>query len=267
MATAEEIIEMMDETTENSVLVINNDLRTISIPENVKLLGVESDDDVNKLHFRMPKMYGDVDLSSFAIRVNYMNAKEKGDVYAVDDAAIDGDNITFSWLVGRTATEYRGNVQFIVCLKRSENGVVMQEYNTTVATLKVLEGLETGEAIVARYPDIIESMLLRLDALEKGGTTGGGTNGADGGYYTPSVDASGNLTWTASKADMPAIPGANIKGPAGEDGKDGDTGPTGPAGADGYTPVRGTDYWTASDKQEIVSDVLAALPMWTGGSY
>ena len=31
-------------------------------------------------------------------------------------------------------------------------------------------------------------------------------------------------------------------------------------GADGKTPVRGTDYWTASDKQEIVNDVLAALP-------
>lgn len=31
-------------------------------------------------------------------------------------------------------------------------------------------------------------------------------------------------------------------------------------GTDGKTPVRGTDYWTAADKQEIVSDVLAALP-------
>ena len=38
-------------------------------------------------------------------------------------------------------------------------------------------------------------------------------------------------------------------------------------GADGYTPVKGTDYWTAADKAEMVSDVLAALPTWTGGSY
>lgn len=34
----------------------------------------------------------------------------------------------------------------------------------------------------------------------------------------------------------------------------------GPAGADGKTPIKGTDYWTAADKEEIVSDVLAALP-------
>lgn len=42
----------------------------------------------------------------------------------------------------------------------------------------------------------------------------------------------------------------------------------GPAGADGKTPVKGTDYWTESDKEELVQDVLAALPTWTmGGSY
>ena len=35
----------------------------------------------------------------------------------------------------------------------------------------------------------------------------------------------------------------------------------------GLKPVKGTDYWTESDKAEIVEDTLAALPTWTGGSY
>lgn len=35
----------------------------------------------------------------------------------------------------------------------------------------------------------------------------------------------------------------------------------------GLKPVKGTDYWTAADKAEIVNDTLAALPTWTGGSY
>lgn len=38
-------------------------------------------------------------------------------------------------------------------------------------------------------------------------------------------------------------------------------------GEKGDTPVKGTDYWTAADKTEIVNDTLAALPTWTGGSY
>ena len=65
-------------------------------------------------------------------------------------------------------------------------------------------------------------------------------------------------------ADFTAEQLAALKGPKGEKG---DTGDTGPAGADGYTPVRGTDYWTAADQEQIVSDVLAALPAWDGGAY
>ena len=47
----------------------------------------------------------------------------------------------------------------------------------------------------------------------------------------------------------------------------GAVGPQGPAGAPGKTPVRGTDYWTAADKQEIVNSVIAALPDGTEVSY
>ena len=35
-------------------------------------------------------------------------------------------------------------------------------------------------------------------------------------------------------------------------------------GKDGYIPVRGTDYWTENDKDEIVSNVLNALPVYLG---
>ena len=41
----------------------------------------------------------------------------------------------------------------------------------------------------------------------------------------------------------------------------------GTKGSPGYTPIRGTDYWTVNDQTQIVSDVLNALPTWTGGSY
>ena len=44
-------------------------------------------------------------------------------------------------------------------------------------------------------------------------------------------------------------------------------GDKGDPGSDGKTPVKGTDYWTAADKAEIVADTLAALPKWTGGNY
>lgn len=56
-------------------------------------------------------------------------------------------------------------------------------------------------------------------------------------------------------------------GPQGPQGVPGESGPQGPEGPAGYTPQRGTDYWTANDQTQIVSDVLNTLPTWTGGSY
>ena len=38
----------------------------------------------------------------------------------------------------------------------------------------------------------------------------------------------------------------------------------GERGEDGYTPQRGTDYWTDDDKTEIVNAVIAALPKYNG---
>ena len=61
-------------------------------------------------------------------------------------------------------------------------------------------------------------------------------------------------------------------GPAGKDGAPGQQGPQGEPGApgapgqDGHTPVKGTDYWTETDKAEIVADVIAAIPGGGGGS-
>lgn len=64
-----------------------------------------------------------------------------------------------------------------------------------------------------------------------------------------------------------------IKGVDYFDGKDGADGYTpvkgkdyfdGKDGVDGHTPVRGTDYFTAADKAEMVSSVLAALPVYAG---
>jgi hypothetical protein len=49
------------------------------------------------------------------------------------------------------------------------------------------------------------------------------------------------------------------KGDTGEKGDKGDTGANGKDGSngeDGYTPKKGTEYWTSSDKEEIIQAVF-----------
>ena len=84
-----------------------------------------------------------------------------------------------------------------------------------------------------------------------------------GATFVPRVSESGELSWSNDRGLTNPAP-VIIKGEPGEQGPTGSTGSQGPAG---YTPQKGTDYWTAADKSEMVSDVLAALPTWEGGSY
>lgn len=167
MTTEEALmVAQVNDTGINDVVVIDNDLRTIIIPASITLLGVESDENVQTLHFQMPKTYKGLDLSEFDIRINYMNANNVGDTYAVDDSEISGENIVFTWTVGRVACMYKGNTKFIVCLKKKDaSGNVLKEFNTSLASLPVLEGLETTESVVAENPDIIEQILTKIEKL------------------------------------------------------------------------------------------------------
>lgn len=156
MATANELLAGLS-TGDDTTLVIDNYLRTINIPKGITNLGVESDDEVLRLNFKMPRYLDDTDLSTFPIRINYLNAQGEGDVYTVSDKIVGSNYISFSWLVGPTATAYKGDTKFNVCMKTlNSDGYVDREYNTTIATLPVLEGLEVDEQVVAEYSDILE---------------------------------------------------------------------------------------------------------------
>ena len=65
----------------------------------------------------------------------------------------------------------------------------------------------------------------------------------------------GNRSFTKGDKGDKGDPGD--RGPQGDPGIQGEPGP---AGADGYTPVKGTDYYTEEDKVEMVEMVLDSIP-------
>ena len=85
-----------------------------------------------------------------------------------------------------------------------------------------------------------------------------GTNGTDGqdgeDGYSPAAtitQITGGHTVKITDKQHPSGQTFNVM--------DGQDGAPGADGQDGYTPVRGVDYWTASDKAEIVEDVLEEI--------
>ena len=170
MATAAELLN--SEEIAARTFSINSDLRTVTAPANFTVFGVESDDDVARIYFKGPRFYKGVDLSTFRVRVNILNGNKEEDAYDVTDMQVDPstDTIIFSWLIGRHTAQYSGEIRFALCFRElDENAYVLREFNTTIATGTILEGLETTTLIMQKYPDLIDEIILRIESLEENG--------------------------------------------------------------------------------------------------
>lgn len=148
---------------------INEQTRDIFIPQSEKLFGVESDERAERKHFVCPRYVGDhIDLSELSVRINYRNANNETDVYIVDDVEVMEEGapggeieevITFSWLLSRKVTRYKGAIQFIVCAVRSVEGNIKNEWNTTLGTGQVLEGLEAEVDVTPEEKDVLQQLI------------------------------------------------------------------------------------------------------------
>lgn len=174
MTEAEKLLQetksaVVAETQTEDICVIDSDLRIASIPEQFKILGVEHDKDVRVIQFKLPKMYKDLDLSAFTISVNFLNAKNEKGRYLVTDKSVSGDQICFSWSVGNIAVRYKGNTRFIVCMRLTgSDGEIQKEFNTTLATMTVLEGLEVDNPVIEQgEKDIVAQLLQIVDEKSK----------------------------------------------------------------------------------------------------
>lgn len=135
-----------------------------------------------------------------------------------------------------------------------------------------------------RFSETNQKMNVQFKGLQ---TVGGGGAGKDGlSAYEVAVKngfEGSEQEWLASlkgekgdtgaqgsegpKGDKGDTGAQGPEGPKGEKGDTGAQGSEGPAGADGKdgkTPVKGTDYFTAADKAEMVSAVIASLPVYGG---
>lgn len=168
MATVDEVLSQMEEESivEEDVQLckIDGQSRIIFVPAKYMLLGVESDEHSARIPFKCKKIVGDnVDLSKMQLYVNYKNANEEKDTYIVTDVSVDGEYITFSWILSRKVTAYKGFVKFIVCARKADNeGNIIAEWNTTLAMANVLEGLETDNIEIDEDTKDIVLQLINL---------------------------------------------------------------------------------------------------------
>lgn len=145
MPTLNELLSTTADTDDivfdNFQFIIDENLRTISVPALGVVFGVEGDKDVNYINFSMVRFYDGTDLSEMELHVNYINAAGDMNYYRVPNIVVQNDTIMFSWLLSHDVTKYRGTTSFTLHFFKQVNGVISKSYNTTPAHGTVLEGI------------------------------------------------------------------------------------------------------------------------------
>lgn len=175
MATALDLLMNTKEdvnllSEESDICKIDAKTRAIFVPSTIVVGGVQSDKNAERIKFSCPKIVGDnLDLSKFSVRINFENVSSVDfnvsikDQYICDDVAVDGENVTFSWLIGRNAARYMGTVRFIVCaVKTDSDSNISVEWNTAIAEVPVLEGIEIDQPQIGKEEKDVINQLLEL---------------------------------------------------------------------------------------------------------
>ena len=123
--------------------------------------------------------------------------------------------------------------------------------NNTAASAKrtadnAVSEIESLTTVVEKNTEDIAELDKKVEKIE----VTGGIPGDDGATFTPSVDSAGNLSWTNDQG-LPNPATVNIKGAKGNDG---------------YTPVKGVDYFDGQNGKDGAAgkDGVSATHSWNG---
>lgn len=184
MSKAEDLIaasfeeqKAMSRSVINDELVIDGKTREINVPESEMLFGVEGDVNIERKHFRCPKIVGDnIDLSKHLIYVAYVYTENQNNSflpeigiqsYRCTDVQIVGDDITFSWKLSGNVFKNPGFIAFKVFAKEKEESP-LTVFNTTPAFGIVKMTIPDGNKEIAEeYPDIINQLLTKMESVEQ----------------------------------------------------------------------------------------------------
>lgn len=235
-----------------SYILINPD-RTLTVPDNLRKIGIQYDHKVESVVFKCPRYHDGIDLSTMTtIYINWVKSNSKGgkSICILDTVNPDDVYLTFTWDITQDITSERGQLTVMVCMtKTNESGTeTLLQWNSELnKELYIGDGLHVSdEEILNSYePGLVETIMKRIEEAEdtvssysidiKEITSGYSITMTDnegsetfnifhgyasdkGATFTPTISDDGVLSWTNDKGlDNP--PDINIKGPKGDRGE------------------------------------------------
>lgn len=148
----------------DSRFVIDSTTRKITTSSS-KLELIQGDHQSERITFEIPKIVEGHDMGLCdRIEIHYINTDKKTkatsrDVYIADDATVDGDKLTFTWLISSNATKYQGSLNFtIIFMCLDDEGNYTYKWSTEICKLLTVGvSIYNSGHVVNNYSDVLET--------------------------------------------------------------------------------------------------------------
>ena len=215
---------------------IDDVTRLVKNASSTKTVLIQHDHNSERFTFEIPRMIDGHDMSTCdVVQIHYINidssdrTKQYSGIYEVEDLQIspNGDDVVIcSWLISANATQYVGNLSFVVRFACTTDGEIDYAWNTAIhSNVYVSKGICNSEVVAEEYADILEQWRQELF----------------GEVYYPSF----KVEQTANGATITATDKDGNTTATIENGKDGNP---------GYSPVKGVDYFDGKSAYQYAQD-------------
>lgn len=299
MSQAKDLLNRMADAgtysdADKPIIVIGED-RVMDVPEELRRVAVQFDHNVKTITFSCPRYCDGLDMSEMHICVNYMLPNNLLGSDEVTNLTVFTNTMTFDWTIRADHTQLIGKLTILICIKKfDEIGIEVNHWNSEPSSeFHVSEGLKCSSAILNDYPDIVTQLLTRMEWVESVANIPSGvwlgtpeTRPINCNVVINPDAETGAPVLTIYDKDGNSVRISSIAGKDGKDftyadftpeqlaalkGKDFTYADFTPEqiealkvkGDPGYSPVRGKDYFTEDDVDQIVARVIEEL----GGTY
>lgn len=179
MSKAEDLLKTLNNDDISSYLtkpdveehIVVGSNRIITVPESLRRIAVQYDHNIETVVFDCPRYWDGWDMSEMNIYIKYKRSDNDIGMCLCGNVEVDElnpDIMHFTWTVSTNATLVEGPLSFLVSIhKLNSYGKEETHWHSELNdNMYVSKGLTCEDAIIGRYPDIIDQLLSRMDLLE-----------------------------------------------------------------------------------------------------
>ena len=239
-------------TDSDNKFIVDGISRTIKNASTSKTTVMQFDHNSEVFTFELPRYIEGHDMTECnRVEVHYLNIdsttkQENEGVYLVDDLTVNADDenkLTCSWLISQNATQLVGSLNFLLRFICLTDDVIDYVWNTSIFSgIYVSKGIYNSDIVAEQYIDTIKAWENRLELVENSiGSSGISptikVTSITGGNKVEITDANGTKIFNVMHGTNGSNGYTPVKGVDYFDGEDGVNGKDGVNGADGVSPT------------------------------